>query len=180
MVNFRAIIENLDEIGLYSVILPIILIYAVVFAILEKAKIFSSGESNNSQTKNINSIIAIVFALFSVLSVHTVLIIGNIIKAIILLIVFILVVLVVLAFIFGENYTQLLEDKDGNLKKSIAYTIAGLVILITLGVLFYITGLYSYVSDFFLFFDDSYDSFVTTLIILGIGFVMYLVTKDGK
>ena len=68
MVDFRAIIEKLGTIGFFDVVLPFLLIYVVIFGILEKSGIFSKSTDGLSQSdsklfRNINAVIAFVFAL---------------------------------------------------------------------------------------------------------------------
>lgn len=55
-------IEFLKEFGFYDVVLPFLLAFTIVYAVLEKTKIFGSKESK----KNINAMIAFVIALFFV------------------------------------------------------------------------------------------------------------------
>ncbi len=54
--NFGDIIESLEEIGFYDVALPFLLVFTLIFAILQKIKIF--GEHG----KNFNAVVALVFA----------------------------------------------------------------------------------------------------------------------
>ena len=55
-IDFNSIIRNLDDIGFYDVALPFLLIFTIVFAILQKIKIFGDN------SKNFNAIIALAFA----------------------------------------------------------------------------------------------------------------------
>ena len=119
--DLRAIVDNLVDIGFYSVILPFLLVYVIVFAVLEKSKIFSFSGSDNSQTKNVNSVIAFVFGVFTIASIQTVMYLESLILNIVVVIVFILVVLILLGFIFGEGYFRLFTDENGNLNKKVAY-----------------------------------------------------------
>jgi len=57
LMNF---IQTLEEIGVYEVALPFILIFTLIFALLQRVKIFGDGG------KNFNMIIAAVFALLVV------------------------------------------------------------------------------------------------------------------
>lgn len=181
MVDFQAIIENLIDVGFYSVILPFILVYAIVFAILEKSKIFNTSNSEDkSQTKNVNSIIAFVFGLFAVAATQTVLIMQSLIQAMVVFIIFILVVLILVGFIFGEDYMKLFKDKDGNFNRKLGYAIAGIVVIITVIVLMVITGAWDWVMDWIDGFDSNNDTLITILVIIGIGAVMYWITKGDK
>lgn len=57
-------IEFFKEFGLFDVIFPFILVFSVVFAILEKTRILGTEKvgGNEVPRKNINSMVAIVFA----------------------------------------------------------------------------------------------------------------------
>lgn len=173
MVDFRAVIDNLDHIGLYSVFLPFILTYVVVFAILEKSEIFSKKENKDvKQTKNVNAIIAFVFGLFVVASVQTVRFIQDLIMNIVVFIVFILVLLILLGFIYGDEYKKLLDNKF------VKWGIASIVLLISIIILFNVIGLWEYLEDFNL--GDS-ETWFTILIFGGIFGLLYWITKtDSK
>ena len=54
--NFMDAVESLEDIGFYEVALPFILIFTIVFAILQKVKIFGASG------KNFNAVIAVVLA----------------------------------------------------------------------------------------------------------------------
>ena len=41
---FRGAIEFFDKIGVYDVILPFLLVFTIVFAILEKTKVFGTDD----------------------------------------------------------------------------------------------------------------------------------------
>lgn len=180
MVDFSAIIENLVDIGFYDVILPFMLVYVVVFGILGKSKIFKSDDGK--QVKNINAIIAFVFALFVVASIQTVMYLQSLITIIVTFIIFILVVLILLGFIFGDKYMELFME-GSNLKKPIAWIIAGVVLLVAIIMLMVITGSWDTFLDWIDWdhWDGDSDSFWTIVFVILIGLVMYWVTKgDGK
>lgn len=180
MVDFREIVDTLVDIGFYDVFLPFILVYAVVFAILEKSKIFSSADTDSKQVKNVNAIIAFVFGVFVVASIQTVKFIESFVMYGVLFIVFILVVLIVLGFIFGEDYMKLLKDDDGKLRKGLAFTIAGIVVLISVGVLFSLLGVWDIIAGWF---DAEFDSdWISSVIIIAliIGTLVWITKGDSK
>ena len=109
--DLRAVIDNLVDIGFYSVILPFLLVYVIIFAILEKSKIFKVSDGDNSHVKNVNSIIAFVFGIFVVASIQTVMYIESLIVNIVVFIIFILLLLIILGLIFGDDWNKLLRDK---------------------------------------------------------------------
>jgi hypothetical membrane protein len=67
---FRGIIEFFDNMGLYDVVLPFLLVFAIVFAILEKTKVFGMEKIDGKPytRKNINAIVAFVIAFLVVAS----------------------------------------------------------------------------------------------------------------
>lgn len=68
--TFRGAIEFFDKIGIYDVILPFLLVFTIVFAILEKTKVFGTEEIDGKKLtkKNLNSITAFVIAFLVVAS----------------------------------------------------------------------------------------------------------------
>ncbi len=68
--NLREVIGFLDDIGIYDVVLPFLLVFTIVYAILEKTGIFGTDEINGKQysKKNINSMVAFVMGFLVVAS----------------------------------------------------------------------------------------------------------------
>jgi uncharacterized BrkB/YihY/UPF0761 family membrane protein len=65
-------------------------------------------------------------------------------------------------------------------KAGLVYTIAAIVILIATIVLMIITGAWDWFLDWL---DDNFvdnDTIVTVLILAGVGFVLYWITKEDK
>lgn len=65
---FRGIIEFIDRIGIYDVVLPFILVFTLVFAILEKTKVLGTETIDGKKwsKKNLNAIIAFSISFFVV------------------------------------------------------------------------------------------------------------------
>lgn len=66
VIQFEQVIQNLESTGIFEFFLPFILIFAVVFGMLQKTKIFGSatGEKADPGVTKINAIIAFAFAAF--------------------------------------------------------------------------------------------------------------------
>lgn len=178
MVNFSEIISNLEDMGFYDVFLPFILVYVVVFAILEKSGIFAKGDSDK-QSKNVNAVIAFVFGLFFVASIQTVKYIQSLIVNIVLVIIFILVTLILMGFIFGKDYFKhLFHGKDDKVHKVLIWVVGGVVFLVALGILFSILGVWDYIWDFI---DDvtTGNTLSTVLIFALIVGTLVWVTRGG-
>ena len=67
---FSTGIQFLDRLGVYEVLLPFLLVFTIVFAILEKTKIFGTETVNGSEysKKNLNSLFAFVTSFLVVAS----------------------------------------------------------------------------------------------------------------
>lgn len=62
-------VEFLKEFGFYDVVLPFLLVFTIVYAVLQKTKIFGKEVK---ETKNINAMISFVIALFFVATTNLV------------------------------------------------------------------------------------------------------------
>lgn len=173
--NLGDIIEKLVDIGVFQVFLPFLLVYAVVFAILQKSRIFEGGSSTQQQAKNVNAIVAFVFGLFVVASAHVISLFQAFITNFVVIIIFILCVLLVLGFIFGDSYTDLFKDPK------IKYALGGLIVLISIIILFNVLGWWEIISDYFS--GSSGDIIETIWTIVGIGAfigILYWITKSDS
>lgn len=175
MVDFRAVIQKLIDIGFYEIFLPFLLVYSVVFAILQKSKIFEGGSSDQSQAKNVNAIVAFVFGLFVIASIQTVKHIQSLIVNIVLIVMFLLTVLVVLGFLFGEGYKNILDNTY------VKWGLSILVFLVALGILLSMLGVWDWIADWWDSLSGSSDTFSTLFVMVIIGFILYWITKsDGS
>lgn len=68
--TFREAIEFFDKIGIYDVVLPFILVFTMVFAILEKTKVFGMEEIEGKKytRKNLNAMVSFVIAFLVIAS----------------------------------------------------------------------------------------------------------------
>lgn len=71
---FRNIIEFFDEVGLFDVVLPFLLVFAVVFSILEKSKVLGTEmiDGHAYTRKNLNAIVAFAIGFMVVASAQLV------------------------------------------------------------------------------------------------------------
>ena len=99
----------MDKLGIYDVILPFLLVFTIVFAILDKTKILGveKGSDNKDYTKkNLNSMVAFVMAFFVVASSQLVAIINKTLSQ-----VFILLLLIVCTLMLAGSFHK--QEKDG-------------------------------------------------------------------
>ena len=101
---FRGVIEFLGKIGVYDVILPFLLVFTIIFAILEKTRVLGTEEIDGKKysKKNINAMVAFVMSFLVVASTKLVAVI-NILRISVIpevQVVFALVVVLVLFVLF--------------------------------------------------------------------------------
>ena len=53
---FREIIEFMEKLGVYDIVLPFLLVFVVVFAILEKTKVFGTEKIDLKQNTQRNTL----------------------------------------------------------------------------------------------------------------------------
>ena len=102
---FRGTIDFLGRLGIYDVVLPFLLIFTIVFAILEKTKIFGMEKIGHEEytRKNLNSITAFVIAFLVISSSKLVSLINETIAKAMVLVVLSVTFLILFGVFFGEH-----------------------------------------------------------------------------
>ena len=105
--TFRGVIEFFDTIGLYDVVLPFILVFTIVFAILEKTKVLGTEEisGKNYTRKNLNAMVAFVISFLVIASSKLVEIITTVSSQVVIL----LLLSVLFLLLVGSFY----KDAEG-------------------------------------------------------------------
>lgn len=108
---FRGIIDFFVDLGVYDVILPFILVFSIVFAILEKSKIFGTEKIDGEvyTKKNINSMTAFVIAFLVIASGQLVSIINKSLGNIVILLLVIISFLILIGSFYREEEAVFLE-----------------------------------------------------------------------
>ena len=102
---FRGVIEFFGRLGIYDVVLPFLLVFTVVFAILEKTKIFGTEEigGRTYTRKPLNAIVAFVIGFLVVASTRVVAIINEALANFILLLLIGICFLMLFGTFYGEK-----------------------------------------------------------------------------
>ena len=108
---FRGIIEFFTDIGLYDVVLPFLLVFTIVFAILEKTKVFGTEkiEGKEFTKKNINAMASFVISFFVIASSRLVEIITEVSSQAVLLLLLSVLFLLLVGSFFKEGAGVFLE-----------------------------------------------------------------------
>jgi hypothetical protein len=176
---FRDSLVFFDQVGLYDVVLPFLLVFTLVFGILEKSKIFGeekSGEKDKGKVtrKNLNAMVAFVVGFFVVASAQLVSLINIFVSRIAL----VLIILVMFMMLVASMHKQ----SDGGFElgdpwRQIFYGIVFIaVVLIFLDGVGWLDPAWEYVTHYW----DS--SLMGTIFLFGIvvGFIVFITKSPAE
>ena len=103
--GFRGVIEFLGRLGVYDVILPFLLIFTIVFAILEKTKILGTEKVGDREVtkKNLNSMVALAVAFLVIASTRLVAVVNEVMANVVLLLILAICFLLLVGVFFGSK-----------------------------------------------------------------------------
>ena len=172
---FRGVIGFLDKLGVYDVVLPFLLVFTIVFAILEKTRILGAEKAGDKEItkKNLNAMVAFVMAFLVVASTTLVRVINEVMANVVLLLVLIISFLMLVGVFWGTGESKL--DKDSPWMKFFMVVIFLAIVAIllnALGWLRLIIGIIALTPT-----TDWAATLVLLVIIIG---VMACVTREPK
>ncbi|MBN1544966.1 hypothetical protein JW898_05915 [Candidatus Woesearchaeota archaeon] len=87
--TFRGVLEFFVRLGIYDVVLPFLLVFTIVFAIMEKSKVFGTEKTSHGEftRKNLNAMVAFVVAFLVVASSRLVAVINETMANMVLLLI---------------------------------------------------------------------------------------------
>jgi len=169
---FRDTLLFLDGVGVYDVVLPLLLIFSIVFAILEKTRVFGLEKVGDKEVtrKNINAMVAFCTAFFVVASSQLVATINKLIADVSLIIVTFVMFMLMIG-VFSSDKALALE---GQWKKSFMVVALIALILIFFNALGWLLPAWAYLSM------NWNSTFVATAALLGgMALFVYAVTKPS-
>jgi hypothetical protein len=172
--GFRQVISFLGKLGVYDVILPFLLVFTIVFAILDKTKILGTENINGQEVtkKNINAIVAFVIAFLVIASTKLVAVISEVMANVVLLLILGVSFLLLVGVFFGSKEFTL-ENFPTWTKFFMVFMFIGIVVIFlnALDWLQYVFGL------FVLWPSELAAAILFIIIILGF---MWYITRDPK
>ncbi|MEM4259987.1 MAG: hypothetical protein QXG00_02020 [Candidatus Woesearchaeota archaeon] len=178
---FRGTLEFFNALGVFDVVLPFLLVFTLVFAMLEKTKILGTTKVKDQELtrRSLNSMIAFVTAFFVIASSQLVGIINDVLgKMVLLLLLSICFMLLVGSFHKG--------DKEFELNKTFKWIF---MIIMFIGIiLIFLNAIKtpdgeSWLEYAYNFLIDNYDSRATAsiiLVIIVIGFILFITWEPKK
>ncbi len=171
---FRGVVEFLGVLGIYDIVLPFILVFTIVFAILEKTKILGLDEIDHKKytKKNINAMVAFIIAFLVIASTQLVAVINQVMANIVLLLL-LAISFLLLVGVFFEDKEFSLKDYPGWIKFFMFVMFIGIV-LIFLHSLDWL----KYIFALFVYWDATWAAGILFLIVI-IGFMWYVVREPA-
>lgn len=171
--GFRGVIDFFNQIGIYDVVLPFLLVFTIIFAILEKTAIFGYADKENKVTKkNLNSMTAFVIAFLVVASSRLVAIINTTMSQIVLL-ALISISFLMLVGVFVSSGEKLPYYDQWTILFSVIIFIA--IALIFLNALGWLDPIFTYIYNYWN--GTVVGSIILMLVVIGF---MFYITKEPK
>jgi len=160
-------IQFLQSFGFFDIILPFLLVFTVVFGILEKTKIFGTEKVKDKDVtrKNINAMVAFSIAFFVVAATKVVSVIQTALPLVILVLIFIIAFLVLFGSMMGEGQLNFWDENNKKLKGVFVFGIFIAMIAIILGGFGLLGSTVNYIFENFK--GTAVTSVVFLLVILG-------------
>lgn len=110
--TFREVIDFFDKLGIYDVVLPFLLVFTIVFAILDKTRVLGTEKIDNVDypKKNLNAIVAFVIGFMVVASSQLVEAITDISANMVILLLLSVFFLLLVGSFFKEGEAVFLDD----------------------------------------------------------------------
>jgi|TARA_Y100000310_G_scaffold342807_1_gene447552 hypothetical protein len=172
---FRDIMDFFDGVGIFDVVLPFLLVFTIVFALLERTKVFGMEKiGDKSYTKkNLNSMAAFVISFFVVGSSELVEIITEISASFVLLLFLVVLFLLLVGSFFQEKQEAVFLE--GGWKTVF-------MIIVFLGLAFIFLDAFGWLEETSDFFSGSSSGELVGSVVLLVIVVLFIVyiTQDRK
>ena len=170
---FRNVLNLLGDIGVYDVILPFLLVFTIVFAILEKTKILGVEKVGDEQItkKNINSIVALCVSLLVVASTQLVAVISSVMANVVLLLI-LAICFLLLVGVFMQSGEFSLKEYKGWASFFMVFMFIGIV-----AIFLHAFGWLEALLGIFVYFEEWGAGVLFIIILIGI---MLYITGDPK
>ncbi|HLD39845.1 MAG TPA: hypothetical protein VJB13_01770 [Candidatus Nanoarchaeia archaeon] len=173
---FRGMISLLNKLGVYDVILPFLLVFTIIFAILEKTRIFGVEKisGHDMGKKNINAMVAFVIAFLVIASTKLVGIINEVMANVVLLIILGVCFLLLVGVFFG--------DKEFNSMKELPVLTQILIYLMAIGLIVIFLNALGWLQYIFDLFENINADWAASLIfiVVIIGFIVWITYTPEK
>ncbi len=123
-------VEFFKEFGLFDVVLPFLLVFALIFAILEKTKILGTEGKNQEPKRNLNTLVAFVIAMMVVATNKVVNTINAALPNITLIIIAFVAFLMMIGVFYGTGELKFHEMHPNYFKGFVAVSLILLILIL--------------------------------------------------
>jgi hypothetical protein len=178
--TFRGTIIFFQKLGIYDVILPFLLVFTIMFAILEKTKVLGTEkvEGEMVSKKNINAMVAFVIAFLTIASTQIVAIINQTASQIVILLLLSVFFLLLVGSFWKEDQKPIFLDKGWNMIFMVIMFVG--IVLIFLNALSYDGHSWLAIGWNYLVNINNYEFVSSLILILVVLAFMWYVTKTPK
>lgn len=173
--GFRAVIEFLGDLGVYDIILPFLLVFTIVFAILEKTKVLGMEkvEGREVSKKNLNSMVAFVVAFLVIASTQLVAVINEVMANVVLLLILAVSFILLVGVFFG--------DKEFTLEKQSTWARFFMVFMF-LGIVVIFLNALGWLRQVITLIENFDQEWAVTIIFIAIilGFIWYITYEPKR
>ncbi|MDP3917517.1 MAG: hypothetical protein Q8Q42_04515 [Nanoarchaeota archaeon] len=162
--------------GIFDVVLPFLLVFTVVFGVLEKTKIFGTEGDKKTTRKNLNAMVAFVVGFFVVVATQIVYLIQTALPIIML----ILVLVIAFMIVYGSTLSEGEIDIWSHFGKGRGYFAFGIIIAIIAIVLGAMGMLGSFIEWLYANISGTILSSAILLVIIGIFMAIVLKGKNTE
>jgi len=173
--QFRETLEFFDKIGIFDVVLPFLLVFTIVFALLERTKVFGVEEIEGKKytKKNLNSVAAFVIAFLVIASSRLVEIIAKVSSNFVVLLFLVVLFLLLVGSFFQEKPEGVFLE--GGWKTTFMLIVFIGLIFIFLDALNLLEGTFSFLSG-----TNRGETVGSVLLLVIIVLFIVYVTQDRK
>ncbi len=171
----RGVVVILQKAGIYDVILPFILIFAILFAILERTKVLGTTDNDKKlPRKSLNTLVAFVISFLVVASAEIVRVINESLATISILFIVIVLFLMMVGMFVGD--ADWAKEYPKWTKFFMFASFAG-IILIFINSLGWLTEIFGFLNTINISIGE--DLFFSLIAIGVAGLIIYLIVKEG-
>ena len=171
---FGGVVDFLQRLGIYDVVLPFLLVFTIVFAVLEKTRLLGVDKIDGKEwtKKNLNAIVAFVISFLVIASTTIVRAINEALANVVLLLILVLSFLMLVGVLFGTTEVTLKEHPSWTKFFMVVVFIAIVAIFLqAFGILRLVVG--------FIILNYDLEWVATLLLIIVVIIFMVYVTRDS-
>ncbi len=172
--TFRGVINFFYKIGIYDVVLPFLLVFTIMFAILEKTRVLGVEKDKDGvefPKRNLNSLVAFCIGFFVVASSKLVAVINQALANVVLLVLIAVCFLMLIGTFRGTEEIKLAKDQPLMIFFMVVMGIG--VVLIFLNALGWLGPLWEFIRD-----NWSTNALASIILIVVIVIFMMYITRD--